>query len=68
MDYFYKSSECNRRAPPKWLIMVALNLHHEDLISYDAVDVLNKMGFQTYANRRFDSQRKHGIKYRPLSY
>lgn len=54
--------------PPKWLIMVALNLQPDDLISYTAVDILNRLGFQTYSNRKFDSQRQHKIKYRPLSY
>lgn len=54
--------------PPKWLIIVVLNLHHEDLISYNAVDVLNQLGFQTYSNKRFKSQRQHKIKYKPVSY
>lgn len=54
--------------PPKWLMIVTMNLHHDDLISYDAVDTLNELGFQTYANRKFDSQKLHNIKHRPLTY
>ena len=56
-----------RLVPPKWLIIMALNLHHEDLISYNAVDVLNQFGYQTYANEEFESQKLHGIRYKPLA-